>query len=208
MNVGGTQPARDRDPGALGDHGPHGSRKGVDMIVGIALALSAGLIAGQLGHAVGTAPILAALLCAACFLRRRDLVLVGTVGILARDLVAGISWFTLVRLAGVLSVVGIVTAIRVRPSMPSLMVGLLVSAPVYHLMLAVGDWVFHVCSQEPWTPAGLTATLASSLPYVQRSFLGDLLFTSAFLGLYTLAGYLVTLRWPSVIPGHEAPHHL
>jgi hypothetical protein len=178
------------------------------MTMGLVLALSAGLITGQLGHTVGTAPILAALLCASCFLRRRDVALIGVVGILVRDLLVGLSWFTLVRLVGVLSVIGIVTAIRVRPSMKSLLVGLLVSAPVYHVVLAVGDWVTHTCSQEPWTPAGLTATLASSLPYFQRSFFGDLVFTSAFLGLYTLAGYLVTLRWPSLIPSHEAPHHL
>jgi len=165
-------------------------------------------MSGQLGHTVGAAPILAALLCASCFLRRRDVALIGLVGMLARDLVVGVSWFTLVRLAGILSVIGIVTAIRVRPSMKSLLVGLLVSAPVYHVMLAAGDWVTHTCSREPWTPAGLAATVASSLPYFQRSLLGELVFTSAFLGLYTLVGYLVTLRWPSLIPSHEAPHHL
>ena len=173
------------------------------MIVGLALALSAGLITAQLGHTVGTAPILAALLCASCFLRRRDVALIGLVGMFTRELLVGFSWFTLMRLAGVLSVIGIVTALRVRPSMKSLMVGLMVSAPVYHLILALGDWITHTCSQEPWTPAGLLSTLVSSLPYFQRSFLGDLVFTSAFLGLYTLAGYLVTLRWPALIPSHD-----
>ena len=178
------------------------------MIIGLALALSAGLIAGGLQHTVGAAPILAALLCAACFLRARDVALIGLVGVLACDLVAGLSWFTLVRIIGVLSVIGIVTALRVRPSMKSLLAGLVVSAPTYHLVLAVGDWVTHTCSQEPWTPAGFVNTLASSVPYFQRSFAGELVFTSTFLGLYALAGYLVTLRWPALIPSYDAPRHL
>ncbi len=176
------------------------------MTIGLALALSAGFLAGQFQHVVGAAPILAALLCASCFLRRRDVAFIGLVGMLAQDLLVGVSWFTLVRLIGILSVIGIVVALRVRPSMKSLLVGLGVSAPAYHLILAVGDWITHTCSKEPWTPAGLVSTLASSLPYFQRSFLGDLVFTSAFLGLYTLAGYLVTLRWPALIPSDEAPH--
>jgi hypothetical protein len=178
------------------------------MGVTVGFGLLAGALASQLSHVVGTAPILGALLSAACFLRKRDVAVIGVVAMLTRDVVTGLSWFTLVRLAGVLSVVGIITALRVRPSMKSLSVGLVVSAPAYHVVLALGDWITRTCSQQPWTPVGLSATLASSLPYFQRSFLGDLVFTSAFLSLYTLAGYLVTLRWPALIPSHEAPHHL
>lgn len=178
------------------------------MVVPWIFAVIVGLMAGQLQHIVGAAPILAALLCASCFLRRRDVVIIGLIGMLARDLLVGVSWFTLVRLVGVLSVIGIVTALRVRPSLKSLLVGLGISAPAYHLILALGDWITQTCSKEPGTLTGLATTLASSLPYVQRSLLGDLVFTSAFLGLYTLAGYLVTLRWPSLIPSHETPHHL
>lgn len=179
------------------------------MTVGLALALGAGLLAGGLRHTVGTAPILAALLCAACFLRLRDVAIIGVVGMLVRDLAVGVSWFTLVRLIGILSVIGILAALRIRPTMKSLLVGLGVSAPAYHLTLAIGDWITHICSKEPWTPAGLIATLTSSLPYMQRSVLGELVFTSAFLGLYTLAGYLLTLRWPLLIPfGDEASHRV
>lgn len=170
------------------------------MMVAVIFAVMAGLMAGQFSHAVGAAPILAALLCASCFLRRRDVVLVGLVSVLMRDLLVGVSWFTLVRVAAVLSVVGIIAALRVRPAMKSLLAGLALAAPVYHLMLAVGDWVTHTCSQEPWTTTGLANTLAGSLPYIQRSLVGDLVFTSAFLGLYTLTGYAVTLRWPAVMP--------
>jgi len=170
------------------------------MTVGLVLALSAGLIAGQFHHTVGTAPILAALLCASCFLRKRDIAIIGLVAMLTRDVVTGLSWFTLVRLASVLSVIGIIAALRVRPSLKSLLVGLGISAPAYHLILALGDWITQTCSKEPGTLTGLATTLASSLPYVQRSLLADLVFTSAFLGLYTLAGYLVTLRWPGLVP--------
>jgi hypothetical protein len=178
------------------------------MGVAIGLGIVAGVLASRLTHVVGTSPILGALLCAACFLRRRDLVIIGIVAMLTRDVLTGISWFTLVRLVSVLSVIGLIAALRVGPSVPLLMMGLAASAPVYHLVLAVGDWITRTCSQEPWTPAGLAATVAGSLPYFQRAFLGDLVFTSAFLGVYTLAGYLVTLRWPSVMPSYETPHHL
>ena len=170
------------------------------MIVPWIFAVVAGVMAGQFQHVVGAAPILAALLCASCFLRRRDVALIGLVGMLAHDLLVGVSWFTLVRLVGVLSVIGIIAALRVRPSVKSLLVGLGISAPAYHVILAIGDWITHTCSQEPWTSVGLVNTLASSLPYFQRSFLGDVVFTSAFLGLYALAGYALTLRWPSLIP--------
>lgn len=176
------------------------------MTVTWVLAVTAGVMAGQFQHIVGAAPILAALLYASCFLRGRDVAIIGLVGMLARDLLVGVSWFTLVRLVGVLSIIGIITALRVRPSMKSLLVGLGISAPAYHLILALGDWITHTCSQEPWTLSGLVNTLASSLPYFQRSFLVDLVFTSAFLGLYALAGYLVALRWPALIPSDEAPH--
>ena len=170
------------------------------MAVVLVFAVMIGMMAGQFSHAVGAAPILAALLCAACFLRKRDIVIVGLVAMLAHDLLVGFSWFTLVRLAAVLSVIGILAALRVRPTFKSLLTGLAISAPAYHLMLALGDWVTHTCSQEPRTPAGLVNTLASSLPYLQRSFVGDVVLTSAFLGLYTLAGYALTLRWPLLIP--------
>ena len=170
------------------------------MVVVLVFAVMAGVIAGQFSHAVGASPILAALLCASCFLRKRDIVIVGLVAMLARDFLVGFSWFTIVRLAAVLSVIGIIAALRMRPSVKSLLVGLGMSAPIYHLILAVGDWVTHTCSQEPRSPAGLVSTLASSLPYVQQSLLGDLVFTSVFLGLYTLTGYAVTLQWPSLIP--------
>ncbi len=170
------------------------------MTIGLALALSAGLIAGGLSHAVGSAPMLGALLCAACFLRRRDVVLVGLVGMVTRDLVLGVSAFTLVRVAAILSVAGMLAAVRVRPTAKSLLLGLAMSAPVYHLTLAVGDWLTRTCSKEPLTDAGLLATLADSLPYVQRSLLGELAFTGAFLAVYTLAGYLVTRRWPALAP--------
>ncbi len=170
------------------------------MVVIVAFAVVAGIMAGQFQHAVGAAPILAALLCASCFLRGRDVAIIGLVSMLARDFLVGFSEFTLVRLIGVLSVVGIVTALRVRPSLKSLLVGLGITAPVYHLILTIGDWVTRTCSKQPWTSTGLVNTLASNLPYIQRSILGDLIFTSAFLGLYTWAGYLVTLRWPALIP--------
>ncbi len=170
------------------------------MMVSLVLAVVCGVVARQFTHAVGVAPMLAGVLCASCFLRRRDVAVVGLGAMLVRDLLAGVSWFTLVRLCAMFSVIGIIWAIRVRPSLKSLLLALGLSSPTYHLILAVGDWVTHTCSNAPFTPQGLLTTMASSLPYFQRSLIGDLLFTSAFLSLYTLAGYLVTLRWPSVLP--------
>lgn len=170
------------------------------MIVMLLLGLTAGLLAGGLGHVVGTTPLLGALLCAACLFRTRDVAIMGLVGIIFRDAVLGLSWFTVVRVMAILSVVGIVTALRVRPSIKSLLLGLGVSAPVFHLVLAFGDWVTQTCSKEPWNFSGLRNTLMGSLPYFQTSLIGDLAFTAAFVGLYTLTGYLLTMRWPTLIP--------
>ncbi|MBI3312024.1 MAG: hypothetical protein HYZ88_00660 [Candidatus Omnitrophica bacterium] len=61
------------------------------------------------------------------------------------------------------------------------------------------------CSTAPLTPQGLVASLASSLPYIQRSLIGEMAFTGAFLALYTVTGYVVARRWTSVLPqpSHE-----
>jgi hypothetical protein len=71
---------------------------------------------------------------------------------------------------------------------------------VYHFVLAVGDWATQICSKEPWTAQGLFATIATAIPYFQRSLVGEVLFTSVFLSVYALAGYVVSLRWPSLLP--------
>jgi len=173
------------------------------MALGISFAVVAGILASQFTHVAGATPILAALLCAACFWRKRNVALIGIVAMLTRDALAGISWFTVVRVAAVLGVVGVVWLVRLRPSFSSLLTGLGLSAPVYHLTLSVGDWLTHTCSTAPFTWQGLMTTIHTSVPYFYRSFFGDLVFTSAFMGLYTFAGYVVTLRWPSLLP-HEA----
>ena len=170
------------------------------MTLSLVLAVIGGVLAWQFGHAVGAAPVLAGVLCAACFLPRRNAIVVGMGAMLVRDLLAGLSLFTVVRLVAMLGVVGIIWVIRIRPSLKSLLLGLGLSSPVYHLVLAVGDWITRTCSTAPFTPQGLGATIAGSMPYFQRSLVGDLLFTSAFLMLYTMAGYLAVSRWPSMLP--------
>ena len=170
------------------------------MGLSLALLAVAGILAGQFQHTVGVAPILAALICAACFLRRRDLLIVGVGAVLIGDLLGVLSWFTLVRVVGILGVIGVIWAIRVRPSLKSLLVALVIVSPVYHLMLAVGDWTLQYCVQAPYTPEGLAASIGMNLPYFQRAFVGELLLTSAFLLVYTLAGYLVSWRWPALLP--------
>ena len=153
------------------------------------LTLAGGMIAGQFHHMFGIAPILGAILCAACFLRPRDLFVVGLGGILLRDLVMGLSLFTAVRLAGIAMVVAAVVAIKVRPNFRSILTGLLVSAPLFHLALAVGDWATGTCGAWPKTPQGLAQAVVSAIPYFQRSFVGDVLFAGLFLGVYGLAAY-------------------
>ncbi len=108
---------------------------------------------------------------------------------LIRDLLMGFSPFTAVRVAGMALVVLAIVALKVRPTWRSLLTGLLVSAPIFHLALAVGDWATGTCGVWPRTPQGLTSALVSALPYFQRSVLGDLLFTGLFLGVYSLAAY-------------------
>ena len=164
------------------------------MIATAMLTLACGIVAGQFHHQVGVAPILGAILCAACLLRPRDLFVVGVGGMLIRDLLMGFSLFTVVRVVAMALVVLAVVTLRVRPTVRSLLIGLLVSSPIFHLTLAVGDWMTGTCGIWPKTPAGLTSAVATSLPYFQRSFIGDLLFTSIFLAAYALATYALTGR--------------
>ncbi len=156
------------------------------MIATGMLMLACGIIAGQFHHQFGVAPILGATLCAACFLRPRDLAIVGLGGMLLRDLLMGTSLFTGVRLAGIGLVVLAVVALKVRPTVRSLLIGLLVSSPIFHLALAVGDWATGTCGVWPKTPQGLAGAIVASIPYFQRSFIGDVLFTGLFLGAYVL----------------------
>ena len=158
------------------------------------LALACGLIAGQFHHVFGVAPILGAILCAACFLRPRDLFIVGLSGMLIRDFLLGYSAFTLVRLVAISLVVAVVVALKIRPALRSLLIGLLLSSPIFHLTLAMGGWLAGTCSVFPKTATGLRQTIVSALPYFQRSFIGDLLFASAFLSLYAMSVYTL-LGW-------------
>ena len=161
-------------------------------MLSVLMAVFGGVVAGQFHGAVGIAPVLAGLLCASCFLRPRDVALVGIGAALVYDLCVGVSHFTLVRLVAMLSVIGVVRLLRTRFSLPSLAIGTALASVAYHLSLAVGDWVTRTCSTQPHTMQGLLATIGSSLPYFQRSFVGEALWTMTFFGLYTLAGYTVT----------------
>jgi hypothetical protein len=168
------------------------------MGVAVGFGVLAGAVASQWSHVVGSSPILAALVCAACLLRMRELVIVGVVAMLTHDAISGVSGFTLVRLAAILSVIGILGIVRVRLSVKSLVIGLGVSAPVYHAVLTMGDWVTQTCSKAPLTFQGLQQTVASSLPYAGRSMLTDTVFAGAFLTLYLLAGLVMASRWPAL----------
>ena len=159
------------------------------MLATAMLTTACGIIAAQFHHQLGVAPILGAILCAACFLRPKDLFIVGIGGMLLRDLLMGFSAFTAVRVAAIALVVLAFVLLKVRPNLRSLVTGLLVSAPIFHISLAVGDWATGTCGSYSHTPAGLKTAIVSSLPYVQRSLLGDFLFTALFLGAYSLAAY-------------------
>lgn len=154
------------------------------------LTMACGLVAGAFHHQFGVAPVLGAILCAACFLKPKELFLVGLGGMLVRDIVTGFSLFTLVRLVGMGLVVIALLALKMRPTFRSVLVGMLVSSPIFHLVLAVGDWATGTCSVPPETPQGLLAAVVSAVPYFGRSFLGDTLFAGLFLGAYVLAGYV------------------
>lgn len=153
------------------------------------LTLGCGVLAGQFSHLLGVAPVLAAILCASLFLRSRDLWFVGLGGMLLRDVLLGFSLFTLVRLAAIAIVVVSVQRLKIRPTLKSLLTGLLVSSPLFHLTLAVGNWAMNVCGVWPKTPQGLVQSVVTSLPYFQRSLVGDLFFASFFLSVYALAVY-------------------
>ncbi len=165
------------------------------MKLTIVLILLGGYLAAQFHHLMGVAPVLGALLCAACFLKPRDLFLVGLGGMLVRELVTGWSAFTVVRLVAIGLVAASLVAIKVRPNFRSLLTGLLVSSPIFHLSLAVGDWATGTCGIWPKTASGLTGAVVTALPYFHRSLVGDFLFSALFLGAYTFFAYaLVGLR--------------
>lgn len=160
----------------------------------VMLMVACGILASQFHHLFGIAPVLGAILCASCFLGKRELFFVGIGGMLLRDLLVGISLFTPVRLVAIAAVVGVVVLLKVRPNLRSLLTGLVLSSVVFHLILAVGDWTTGFCAIFPRTPQGLVSTIVTALPYFQRAFVGDLLFTSLFLSLYGLTAYSL-LGW-------------
>lgn len=170
------------------------------MSLVLALTVVAGVMAASFNHVLGMGPILAALLCAACFLRARDVLVIGVGAMLIHDFVVGFSVFTLVRLVAVLAVVGAIWMLRIRPAAGSLLLGLAVIVPLYHLALTTGDWITHFCTKEPHTLQGFVATLNSNLPYLQRSCLNDVVLTAAFLGAYTLSGSALRAWRPSALP--------
>lgn len=160
------------------------------MATGLLIA-ACGLIAGTHPHLFGVAPILGAILCASCFLKPRELFLVGLGGILLRDALTGFSLFTIVRLAGMGLAVSAVVSLKVRPQIQSIFQGLLVASAVFHLSLTVGDWLTGTCVVSSKTAQGLTGAIVANVPYFQRSLVGDLLFTLLFVGAYALAGTAV-----------------
>ena len=158
------------------------------MVMVFVLAGVTGLMSAFVQHPLGAAPVLAAMISAVLFLRRRDVLLVGLLSVLVRDAILGFSVFTVVRVAAMLAVAGALRLARVKPTLGSAALGLLIAAPVYHLTLIVGDWATQFCATEPRTLSGLIATLQSSLPYVQRSLVTEAFFGAALLGVYVLAG--------------------
>lgn len=160
------------------------------MWVALGLTLACGLIAGQFHSLFGVAPVLGAILCAACFLPSRSLWWVGLGGMLVRDFFVGFDLLTLVRLIGISLVVVGVIQMKIRPTLRSLLTGLFLSAPIFQLALAVGDWLTGTCAIFPKTAHGLMDSLVSSGPYFQRVLVGDILFTSLFLALYVVTAAL------------------
>lgn len=166
------------------------------MLATFLLTLGCGIIAGRFHHTFGVAPVLAAILCAALFLRPRHLWIVGLGGMLLRDLLLGFSLFTLVRLVAIALVVAAVQGLRVRPTFRSLLTALVVSSPVFHLALAIGNWMTGTCGNFSKTPEGLAISVASGYPYFQKAFLSDLLLISLFLSLASAGAYLWSGRKP------------
>lgn len=165
------------------------------------LTLGCGIVAGQFHHQVGIAPVLAAILCAALFLRPRDLWLVGLGGMLLRDALLGFSGFTLVRLAAMALVLATIQRMALRPTLKSLLAGLLVSSPLFHGVLAVGNWATNACGVWPKTAQGFWNSIATSGPYFQRALIGDMLFASLFMALYSLLGYALSDRLAKAASG-------
>lgn len=164
------------------------------MLTSLLLTAAGGIIAGQFHGPFGVAPILGAILCAAFFLKPKQLFLIGLGGMVVRDLLMGLSLFTLVRLIAIALVVAVVVALKIRPTVRSLLVGLFTVSPIFHLTLAVGDWWTGTCSTFPKTGQGLLASIHGSLPYLERSLVGDTVFTALFLLGYTIVACFFSRR--------------
>ncbi len=162
----------------------------------ILLTLLGGIVAGIFHQTFGVAPILGALLCAACFLKPRSLLLAALAAMLIRDLALGFSLFTLVRLAAISAVVGVLVLLKVRPNFKSLLTGLVASSVLFHLILSLGDWATQCCSQADRTPAGLVQSLVATASYWPRAMASDLLMTALFWAIYAAVVYsLDRTRW-------------
>jgi hypothetical protein len=160
------------------------------MIWTVLLTVSCAWLAIQFRHPMGVAPIIGALVCAACFLRPKRLWVVGLGSILLRDWALGWSLFSWVRLIGMAAAVGVLTAVGVRPSFRSVFTRLLMTSGIFHLSLTVGDWWTGTCGGWPKTLSGLMSALVGTGPYLCRVLAVDIVWAGLFFGLYG-----VGLRW-------------
>jgi len=163
------------------------------------LIIAGGLLAAVTRHPWGIAPIAAAVVCAASVARRREVWLVALGAMFLHDVLLGLSSFTIVRFVAIAAVAAVVQSFRMRPRFIAVSAGVLIAAPLYQVILAIGDWATQYCTPQPRTTEGLLATLSSALPYMQRSVLSDLVFTAMFLALYAAVGFLLQRRWPRLL---------
>ena len=89
------------------------------MVMVFVLAGVTGLMSAFVQHPLGAAPVLAAMISAVLFLRRRDVLHVGLLSVLVRDAILGFSVFTVVRVAAMLAVAGALRLARVKPTLGS-----------------------------------------------------------------------------------------
>jgi hypothetical protein len=165
------------------------------------LTIVSGLFAGLGGLIWGVSPIIAAILIGVCFFQTRYVLWMSVFAMLFRDLFMGIDPMTLIRILAVLGAVGTVHLLKVKFRIVPLLIGLLAVTPVFHFLISVGSWAVGACGDFPKTFEGLTQSIVTAVPYFLYSLTSQIFFTFTFVGAYSLAGYLMTQRWPAFSNG-------
>jgi len=153
------------------------------LVVGLILM---GVIARLVPHPWNATPVMAIALFGGTYLSKRWAVIL-PLGIVAiSDALLG--WHATVPFTwGAFALTGAIAWwIRTQPSASRIFAGALTGSTLFFLITNFGVWMTE--SLYPMTAAGLWQCYAAAVPFFRNTLAGDLIYTTAFFGLYALAG--------------------